>query len=234
MARYSDRLKLLDREFSDFLGDALDEQASKRYLVETAHAELKNAQEHNRSVLGYVPDHTAYVDGRANAPFESVRPDGIIRVEFELLDQMFKDIEALLITGSPVGDASDPRPRHPELYARSHVFLADRRLADPNGQVPLADEYVFINFQPYARKIERGLSSQARDGVYETTAILASNRYGNLASIEFRYRDLEVGMFPDFEAWAQGTKLQPQRRTLRGRQRDLWLRRQPSVVIRLR
>jgi len=47
---------------------------------------------------------------------------------------------------------------------------------------------VFLNIQPYARKIERGQSSQAPDGVYQAVATLAQRRFGNVAKITFSYR----------------------------------------------
>ena len=53
-----------------------------------------------------------------------------------------------------------------------------------------ADEYVFINTVPYARKIERGSSSQAPDGVYQAVAMLARDRFGNVARITYLVPDL--------------------------------------------
>ena len=52
-----------------------------------------------------------------------------------------------------------------------------------------AEEYVFINTQPYARKIEgtggRRMAPQAPDGVYQAVATLAQRRFGNIARITF-------------------------------------------------
>lgn len=56
------------------------------------------------------------------------------------------------------------------------------------ADVPQAGEYVFLNIVPYARKIERGLSPQAPEGVYQTVAVLAQRRFGNLARVTFSYR----------------------------------------------
>jgi hypothetical protein len=54
-----------------------------------------------------------------------------------------------------------------------------------------------VNTQPYARKIEKGLSPAAPDGVYEVVAALAKRRFGNIASIKFSYRaPLAGGVLP--------------------------------------
>jgi hypothetical protein len=86
---------------------------------------------------------------------------------------------------------------------------------------------VFVNVQPYARKIERGESPSAPEGVYEAVATLARQRFGNVARIRFEYR-VPVGGGTALEAWAGRTG---QRRRA-GRQRSSeWNRRQPAIVI---
>jgi hypothetical protein len=54
----------------------------------------------------------------------------------------------------------------------------------------MASRYEFVSTVPYARKIERGLSPQAPDGVYQVVAVLAQKRFGNVARIRFSYRAL--------------------------------------------
>jgi hypothetical protein len=73
-------------------------------------------------------------------------------------------------------------------------LLADGAEVDPSGaNVPPADEYVFINTVPYARRIERGSSSQAPDGVYQAVAMLARGRFGNIARITYSFRTVSSG-----------------------------------------
>jgi hypothetical protein len=57
----------------------------------------------------------------------------------------------------------------------------------------LAEEYTFINTVPYARKIERGSSRQAPDGVYQAVANLARRKFTKLAKITFSYRTVLGG-----------------------------------------
>src|SRR5262249_33497792 len=105
-------------------------------------------------------------------------------------------------------------------YQRSHRLYADGSQVDPEGgEVPEASEYIFINTQPYARKIERGLSSQSPEGVYQVVAAMALRLFSDIADIIYTFRYPPDG---------------PRRpRTRRGRfrpQRDL---RNPAIVVRM-
>ena len=62
---------------------------------------------------------------------------------------------------------------------------------------------MFLNAQSYARKIERGQSSQAPDGVYEAVAAMAARRFGNVARIRFGFRSVQEGaLVPNAEVSA--------------------------------
>lgn len=158
---------------------------SRRQLI-AAHARegLRESQEINRAALGHVPPHDTFVDGRPGAPLDSVNPDrGVIVFRFQLAQDLLAWIEAMLILHSPVLT---------ERYARSHILFADDRQADA-AEPPEADVYIFLNAQPYARKIERGQSSQAPDGVYEAVAAMAARRFGNVARIRYGFRSFQDG-----------------------------------------
>lgn len=195
-------------------------------LADAAREAIADADRTNEQALGRVPPRETFVDGRKTDDISSVRPDGVVSVEYDLIEDVFAWIGEQLVKHSPIGDASDRRPGHPGLYMASHVFFADGVEIEPGAPVPVAGEYVFTNIQPYARKIERGLSDQAPDGVYQSVAQLAQRRFGNIAQIRFSYR---VPAFGAINEWAQRTAmLSPGRR---GVQREEWLRRQPAVVI---
>jgi hypothetical protein len=85
-----------------------------------------------------------------------------------------------------------------------------------------------VNTQPYARKIERGHSKQAPNGVYETVAHLAARRFGNMARIRFGYRS---PLFGSIKEWAGRTRLQPKGRRRTGSSRQDWLTRQPAIIV---
>jgi hypothetical protein len=154
------------------------------------------------------------------------REHGVIHFEFELHFEIFEFIRHLLETHSPVGTRA--RPGHPGLYLRSHVMTADNRVIEEGESIPMgAREFAFINTQPYARKIERGLSRQAPDGVYEVVAALANDRYSNVANVKFSYRSPLYGAV---NQWAD-TAIAAGRATERNRHRTV---RQPAVVVTFR
>lgn len=200
-------------------GEPPEERA--RYLAAAARENLREAQEINRRATGSVPPHETYVDGRLGAKEESVKPDGVIIYEFEIVDEMYTWIRTQLV---------EHAPKRSGRFSESFVILADGVAIDDDARVPVdADEVVFLNTQPYARKIERGLSKQAPDGVMEVVASIASRRFGNVARIRFGYR---TPLFGAINSWANTPQAAAWARQ-HGRRRDVaeWLRRQPAIVI---
>jgi hypothetical protein len=153
-------------------------------LAAFAAEQIKEAAQQDRQVLGVVPPYDVYVDGRKGAPLTDVKPDGVIRAEFHLVFDVLAWIATQLQTHSPVLTGR---------YAKSHELFADGAEVNDPDHAPPADEYVFTNIQPYARKLERGKSSQAPDGVYQAVATLAQQRFGNVAKITFSYRTVIGG-----------------------------------------
>lgn len=171
----------------------------------------------NDAALGRDVTYRSFVDGREGAAFNTVSPDGVISAEWDLLGSTLTWIRDELVKNSPVWKGN---------YQKSHAFLVDGVvLADWSPMPELFKEAVFVNTQPYARKIERGLSSQAPHGVYQGVALMASRRFGNIARIKFSYRQ---PLFGKINEWAAKTKMKSR---AKGRQREEWLRRQPAVVI---
>jgi len=140
---------------------------------------IEDAKQINKRALGRVPPYDVYVDNREGAPLTSVKPDGVIRAEFHLVNEALAWIMTQLQMHSPVLTGR---------YASSHELFADGVDTENPNNAPPAEEYVFLNIQPYSRKIERGLSPQAPDGVYQAVATLAQRRFGNVAKITFSYR----------------------------------------------
>jgi hypothetical protein len=213
------------------INDMMSDDVIRRMHADEARRQKVRAQRHNRDILGSDLRVTTFVDGRKGADEDSVRLRGKIIYEFELLDPIFKFIHQLLVDTSPVGQSSDPRPGHPGLYSRSHVFMVGNMQVDLDENVPLdAPEYSFVNTQPYARKIEypRLQSKKAPEGVYESVAATADMRFSNIADVYYNYRSVAFGSIAE---WANVTKL-PTRRSRR--RREEWLRRQPAVIIRPR
>jgi hypothetical protein len=212
------RIDVLEREVLVSFARELSAEVRSRELAQFAREELKKGQDQNRAALGRVPPHETFVDGQRSENLDRVRPEGNIVFEFDLMEDIFGWIGEMLIKHSPVLTGR---------FRQSFVFLADNKVIDPGSPVPLdANEYVFVNIQPYARKIERGLSAQAPDGVMDVVATMAQRRFGNIARIRFGYRTPLLGAI---NVWANQTRMASPSR--RGAQRAEWLRRQPAIVI---
>lgn len=187
-----------------------------------AREELTKGQDRNRLALGYVPPHTTTVDQSRGAALESAKSDSTVVFEFELIQTALAAIGELLVRHSPVRSGR---------FQSSFILFADGIAVEP-GKVPSdADEFAFINSQPYARKIERGLSPQAPEGVADAVAALARRRWGNNANIRFSFRAFPSGAVG---AWAQTGSARALAARVRKRNpasHTDWLTRQPAVVI---
>jgi len=223
-----DRIGALQKGIDVLIAQDLSPEAQSRTLAAFAKEQLAAAQEQNGAALGRVPPHITFVDGVANAPESSVKPDGAIAYEFELAADMLQWIADQLEQHSPVKSGR---------YQRSHRLWVDGvEVNTDSPSVPDGQEYVFLSDVPYARKIEGDdnrapQSAQAPDGVYEVVAALARQRFGNIAKISFGWRS-PIGMAGTMlEEWASGTTL---KRKGRKGAREHWLRRQPAIVVEMR
>jgi len=212
------RIEPIERELKLFLDAALGPKARSQMLADFATEVIEETKQQNRQILGAVPPYDTFVDGREGAPFSSVKPDGEIRAEFHLVHEALAWIHEQLQRHSPVLTGR---------YAKSHELFADGVDTENPNAAPPAAEYIFINTQPYARKIEgirtrRGLtlrqplSPQAPDGVYQAVAHLARQRFGNVVSIDFSYRTALGGM------------------VIGGKAGDRSEMRNPAIVVKLR
>jgi hypothetical protein len=207
---FTAKIDAIEKDLAVFLKEELSPEARKAVMASFAREELGKAQATNRQALGYDPEYETFVDGRRGAALESVNPDGgTILFAFELLDDLFAWIGEQLVLHAPVLSGE---------YQRSFRFYADGKEIDPGAPAPTAREYVFLSAVPYARKIERGHSDQAPNGVFEVVAGLAKGRFGNTANIRFSYRTPE-----------KSTADTPKSRRVADRES-----RSPAIVITLR
>lgn len=220
-ARTSVRLEPLARDIALLFDEELSPAAQAQKLTEAAREALLEAQGINRQALGYVPDHDTYIDGGKRSDLNGVRAGSIITFEFHLLVDVIQWVDEQLIIHSPVKT---------ERYARSHAWFADGVEMDPLNPPP-AESYIVLNEQPYARKIEKGLSPQAPDGVYEAVATLAKRRFGNIAYVGFSFRSFPGGAVGKWADSASAAKLAKDVRGGRQSQHRDWLTRQPCIYI---
>lgn len=159
----------------------------KKAAADFVRGNIAEADNINKLVLGRVPPRTITVDGRQGAALESVNPNGgNVVVEYELVSDVLVWIGNALRERSPVVSGA---------YRAGHTLLADGIEVAADRDVPVADEYIFLNTVPYARKIEVGKTRAGRafviqvpNRIYERTAKDARSRFGNVASIKFGYR----------------------------------------------
>lgn len=174
------------------INQSLSPEARSKSIAKYASERLRNAQDINRRVLGRLPSHETYVDGRRGGLLESVNPDrGVISFEFDLIFDVLRWIGDTLIERSPVISGA---------YRRGHTMFADGVEVAIGEHLPTADEYSFTNMVPYSRRIEIGKTKAGRDFVlqvppriYERTAKDARGRFGNMVKIEYTFRGIVGG-----------------------------------------
>jgi hypothetical protein len=215
------RLDPFAREFEVMIDEIASPPARAQRLAEAAQAEIDRANEINRAALGGDPRYEVTVDGRRGAPVTTVKAGGMVFAEWSFMREVLEYIGAQLVLSSPVRSGR---------YSQSHILLIDGNEHSGGEPPETFDNAIFASVVPYARKIERGLSRQAPEGVYEVVAAMARRRFGNVAKVQFSYRSL-VGMSM-LEAWAQQTTmLKVGRRRMNDSERENWLRRQPAIIV---
>lgn len=222
------RVEPIDRDVKLLIDELLGPRAQAEQFAEGAKQFLDEADETNRRVLGRVPPYKTFVDGREGAALESVRLGGVIVREYDLIADALIWIDSELVRISP---------RLTGRYMRKHVLFADGVVVDVGGVIPVAEKYLFLNTEPYARKIEGDLarspqSRRAPDGVYRVTALAASKKFGNSAKITFTY---DSPLFGGVFGWSQSRSARRlAARKRRGNQalHTAWLTRVPAILVR--
>lgn len=173
------RITNTQKSVTAFLNDALSPARQSKAFADFARQELRKGQEQNKRVLGVIPSHKTFVDGKREAPLESVRPNGTIVFEFELVLDVLGWIAGQIATHSPVRTGQ---------FLGSHALFADGVEVNP-AKPPPAREYVFLSLDKpgKVRSLESGHSRQAPAGVYEVVAKMARDRFSNHAKVRFSY-----------------------------------------------
>jgi hypothetical protein len=126
------------------------------------------------------------VDGRSGAAEETVSAEGgIIRYDFDYVAKAARFALAALRRAAPV--------RRGTYRADHKVLVAGRESAVVPDRLPFGTVITLVNALPYARKIERGLSKKAPDGVYEVVARQVRSRFGATVAVGFTWIQLAGG-----------------------------------------
>lgn len=177
------KVQPISRDIELMISELLSPEAQSRHLADFARDARDDALATNLAVLGRETPYESFVDNRPSDDLDAVRPNGTIAFEFELYGEVLEWIGEQLVRNSPVLTGT---------YANSHMLFSDGNEVTGEGSSG-PGEYTFISTLPYSRKLERGLSPQAPDGIYQSVAAIANGRFSNLAKITFTYRGV-VGM----------------------------------------
>lgn len=214
------RIRPLDRSVAFRPGGALSPEWAAAQVAAHARALVAEAAAANAEALGRPATHDDFVNGVPSAPYESVRPGGAIAAVFDLGSDCLAFVYAQLQAHAPVSTGA---------FRTSITTYADGIAVASPAEVMAAAEVVFVSTAHYARKIERGESRKAPNGVFEAVAALAQARYGNIAKISFGIRE-PVGGNNALEAWAAGHSA---REAGHAEQRAQYFKdvRQPAVIV---
>lgn len=197
--------------------------AGQAKMFQQAAREIISAtDQRNARALGHTPPKVISVDQSRGAAIENAKANSTIFVEYELIETALSAIGEMLVRHSPVRSGR---------FQSSWVLFAEGVAVEPGSIPSAADEYAFLSSMPYARKIERGLSPQAPEGVADVVAALAKRRWENIANIRFSFRSFPAGAVG---AWAQTGSARAMAKTIRrgnSAGHHEWLTRQPAVVI---
>lgn len=226
----SAKLQPLSRELELAVSADLSPAARSQLIAQVAREDILEIDRVNDAAVGTDVQYRTFVNGSANDRLETVNPDsGTIAAAWDLGTDVVKIVGDMLREHSPVGSGRDP---HPGLYRDSHILFADGvEVKSPDPSLS-AKEWVYISGVPYARKIE----NRQADGVYESVAALARQRFGNTAKITFAFRSLAEGGGTALDSWASSSGGKAWANARSHRRESLhgdWLRRQPAIVIKI-
>lgn len=128
------------------------------------------------------------VDGQRGAPLD--RAKSVVEFDFGYAGSVAAEILAMVVAASPFREKR--QGANPDTHYRDQhrIFVDGSEVSALPDDLPASAVVVLVNTQPYARKIEGGLSMQAPDGVYEAVARLARDQFGGTVEIDFSYESI--------------------------------------------
>lgn len=207
------RVEPIERDVAVIIGEEFSPQARSRHLADHARRAFVEADTINARIFGRVPASRTWVDNREGANLDSVRPDGQITREYDLVVEALEQIRVELRRTSP---------RLTGAYQESHALFADDVEVPIGAMPPIAQEYVLVSVAPYSRKLER---------LYSIYANAAAKRYAHGLKVRFTHRSVRGGAIGE---WAARTGMTRQRRRMNRAQLQDWLTRQPAIVVTVR
>lgn len=223
------KVETISRDIEAIVRDDLSPAAQSKAFARLARMQRDEAIVHNEAVLGREVTYETAVNGRLGASEDTVTLPGVISYEFEVGTNIVAEVVALLKQHAPVRSGR---------YQKSISVFADGIEVDEDAVPPAFEEVIILSMVAYARKIERGRSKQAPNGVFQVAAEMMNRKYSRVAQIKFSYGAPLGAVGSHLENWA-GRAKQTRKRYAKGGNkaefaRGEWNRRQPAIRIRLK
>lgn len=136
---------------------------------------------------GASPEYDTYVNGRKDAPLESVVPPGPIVFEF---------INWGLIIKTALDELIKRSPRRSGRYVSSFVVLANQRPVTDYRSIDAEAEVIIFNARPYTRRIEVGANKSSGKRHFDQSKSALSRRFREAFTFETRFLDIRAGVHP--------------------------------------
>lgn len=134
---------------------------------------------------GASPHYDTYVNGRKDAPLESVVPPGPIVFEF---------VNWPIIINAAIEELRKRVRSKSGRYASSFIVIASGKLVVDYRSIPSEAEVIIVNAQPYTRKLDAGRAFGRRHFLNAYWAL--RRRFGEMFSIRNVYLDIKAGVHP--------------------------------------
>jgi hypothetical protein len=209
--------------------DIFNPRERAKKFAEMARSEIESTSRLNDSLTGHHVPYKTSVDGAETSDLYRAKETSRIEADWELGAAVIEYIYHLLMTTTPVGRNS----KHPGLYRKSMMMFADGKEIDDPKKALGAKDVLFVSTVAYARKIERGKKGYSPGHVYEGIAAMAKGRFGNIARINFTYREpLVTGTHLD--VWALSNAVRTEGHSRKQTKKFEKNRRNPAIVVYLR
>lgn len=172
-------LSAFDRALQVHVSRDLPDLARKA-LADGARATVRRVEtEQSGRSGGIVPKYAPIVDGARGASLDAVRPDGVIAIDWNYMQEAVTRTVAYL------------RQHGPELkgdWKRNIMVEIDGAMVSADGPFPKAGRVAYVGPDvPYARRLELGSSVQVPHHFVESCAIHLKRQLRGIADVRFTY-----------------------------------------------
>lgn len=174
------RFEAFDRELR-LATAGLEPAAISSALAKFARSELQKA-----IAAGASPNYDTFVNGRKDAPLESVIPPGPIVFEF---------VNWSLVINAAIAELKKFAPRRSGRYAGSFIVLANQKMVADYRSIPSSAEVIIINKQPFTRRIESG-GNKTGSWHFDRAGSAIARRFKGVFSVKTPFLNVGASVVP--------------------------------------